>query len=45
MNFTGKGDLIWMEVLPARFSSHFMGQVSENVLNGIGAVLDASIPG
>lgn len=43
MDLAGKGYFVGMEILPARPANDFMGQVSEDVLNRVRTVLDASI--
>ena len=45
MDFTSKGDFIWVKVFPTRSARDFMREVSKDVLDRVGTVLDAGILG
>jgi hypothetical protein len=43
MDLSGKGDLVGVEVLPARLASDFMGQIAQDVLYRTGNISDAGV--
>jgi hypothetical protein len=43
MDLSGKGDLVRVEVLPARLASDFVGQIAQDVFDRTGNISDAGI--
>lgn len=43
MDRSGKGNLIRVKILPARFTFDLMRKVPKNVFDGIGCILDPSV--
>jgi hypothetical protein len=43
MDRSGKGNLIRVKILPARFTLDLIGKEPKNVFDGIGYILDPSI--
>ena len=45
MDGSGKRNLIRVEIFPTRFAFDFVGEITENILDGIGNILDAGVKG